>query len=75
VAALIVVEPLPFNLRLGGRDPQELVHIQTLTPRVFDRFSRSNEIELYAAPIRPVLERPRLKLRLAIEGDRAEVST
>lgn len=74
----IVVEPPRFDLGLRVRERRELVHVQTLIAqpaikrfdeRVFDGFARLYEIKLYAATIRPVLQRARLKLRAVIDRD------
>ena len=78
--ALIVVQSPGFDLGLRVGDRRELVHVQTLVPeppierldkRVFDGLAGADEVELHAAAIRPVFERPRLELGAVIHGDRA----
>ena len=78
--ALIVVDALRFDLRLGVINGRELVDVQALIAQsavegldegIFHRFSGPNEIELHRALIRPVFERSRHELRAVIDGDRA----
>src|SRR5262252_7481256 len=79
-SALIVVQAPRFDLGLRVGDRRELVHIQALVPeppierldeRVFNGLPGANEVELHAAAIRPVFERPRLELGAVIHGDGA----
>lgn len=62
---LVVVAPPRFDHVLRVRDGRELMHVQTFVAplpverfdvRVLDGSPRPNEVELYAALIRPVLE-------------------
>ena len=69
--ALIVVQALGFDRGLRFGDRRELVHVQALVPEppierpdegVFDGLAGADEVEWHPAAIRPVFERPRLKL-------------
>ena len=77
---VIVIHPpgFQYGLRLGERS--ELMHVQTLVTqppierlnkRIFHGFAGSNEVELDAPPIRPILESTGLEFRPMIDRDGA----
>lgn len=79
-STLIIVHAPGFDegLRLGQRG--ELMHVQALITEspvkrfnegIFHRFARSNEVELDASPIRPILQGARLEFCPMIHRDRA----
>ena len=78
-SARIVINPPCFDLRFRICERNKLIHVEALVAqppvqrfdeRVFDRFTRPNEIQLHATSIRPIFKRPRLKLGAVVDCDR-----